>query len=77
MSRRSNDNFFNSMWPSFVDVMSNLFVLMLFMVVIFLMTNFISTAINPTVKDDRIAQLEKMMEDKDNLNRKFHGIRIP
>ncbi|MBD5398156.1 OmpA family protein [bacterium] len=71
MSRRNSDNFFNSMWPSFVDVMSNLFVLMLFMVVVFLMTNFISTAINPTVKDDRIAQLEKMVEDKDNLNQKL------
>ncbi len=71
MSRRSTDNFFNSMWPSFVDVMSNLFVLMLFMVVIFLMTNFISTAVNPTVKDDRIAQLEKLLSDKENLNQRL------
>lgn len=71
MFRRNNNNFFDSMWPSFVDVMSNLFVLMLFMVVIFLMTNFISTAINPTVKDDRIAQLEKIVEDKDKLNQRL------
>ncbi len=71
MSRKSINNSFDSLWPSFVDVMSNLFVLMLFMVVIFLMTNFISSAINPTVKDDRIAQLEKMLKDENSLNQRL------
>ena len=71
MSRKNTDNFFDSMWPSFVDVMSNLFVLMLFMVVIFLMTNFISTAINPSSKEEKIAQLEKIIEDKDKLNQRL------
>lgn len=68
MSKRNRIDNSSSLWPSFVDVMSNMFVLMLFMVVIFLMTNFISMAINPSIKDDKIAELQQVIEDKDKLN---------
>ena len=52
------------MWPSFVDVMSNLFVLMLFISVIFMISNFVSVAVAPGNADGRVAELEGMLEEK-------------
>jgi chemotaxis protein MotB len=60
-----------SLWPSFVDLMSNMFILMLFLVIVFVLTNFISVAISPTgsaVVDRRIAELENEAEEKGRLN---------
>jgi chemotaxis protein MotB len=51
--------------------MSNMFILMLFLVIVFVLTNFISVAISPTgspAVDQRIAELEAEAEEKSRLN---------
>lgn len=68
MSRRSSFDTSASLWPSFVDVMSNLLILMLFMVIVFMILNFVSTASYPNEKDKRIQELQKIIEDKNKLN---------
>jgi chemotaxis protein MotB len=67
--RRPSDGDSLSLWPSFVDVMSNLFVLMLFIVVIFMITNFLSVASAPKSQDERIAFLEKEIAERDRVAR--------
>ncbi|MDR3126836.1 MAG: OmpA family protein [Rickettsiales bacterium] len=60
-----------NLWPSFVDLMSNMFILMLFLVIAFVLTNFISVAAFPTGSasvDRRIAELEHEAEEKSRLN---------
>ena len=59
----------NSLWPSFIDVMSNLVILMIFMVIIFMMLNFVSSVSNNTSKDEKIAQLSKIINEKDKVNK--------
>ena len=66
----SEDNQQN-LWPTAVDVMSNMFIIMLFLVIIFLITNFISVAVAPTGNrqvDNRIAELERQVSEKERLN---------
>ncbi|MBR1544821.1 MAG: OmpA family protein [Alphaproteobacteria bacterium] len=69
MSRRSSFENQASLWPSFVDVMSNLLILMLFVVVIFMLMNFVSSINSQNSKDDRIVELEKIIEEKDKINK--------
>ena len=68
MRRHSSENQ-ASLWPSFVDVMSNLLILMLFVVVIFMLMNFVSSINSQNSQDDRIVELEKIIEEKDKLNK--------
>ncbi len=68
MSRHYSENQ-TSLWPSFVDVMSNLLILMLFVVVIFMLMNFVSSINSQNSKDDRITELEKIIAEKDKLNK--------
>ncbi len=68
MSKHYSENQ-TSLWPSFVDVMSNLLILMLFVVVIFMLMNFVSSVNSQNSKDDRIIELEKLIEEKDKLNK--------
>jgi chemotaxis protein MotB len=56
------------MWPSFVDVMSNLFVLMLFISVIFMLSNFAAVSVAPKSEDERVEALRKTVEEKSRLN---------
>lgn len=65
--RKSEANH-NSLWPSFIDVMSNLLILMIFMVVIFMLLNFVSSVSNSTSKDKVIAKLQNTILEKDKLN---------
>ncbi|MDR2098802.1 MAG: OmpA family protein [Rickettsiales bacterium] len=66
MRFREHDDSAN-LWPSFVDVMSNMFVLMLFIVVIFMITNFLSVAAAPKSAEERIAVLEKAVAEKERV----------
>ena len=59
----------NSLWPSFIDVMSNLVILMIFMVIIFMMLNFVSSVSNNTSKDEKIAELYNIINEKDRVNK--------
>ena len=68
MSKHYNNNQ-TSLWPSFVDVMSNLLILMLFVVVIFMLMNFVSSVNSQNSKDDKIIQLENLIAEKDKLNK--------
>ncbi|MCR5506475.1 MAG: OmpA family protein [bacterium] len=68
MSKHYSENQ-TSLWPSFVDVMSNLLILMLFVVVIFMLMNFVSSINSQNSKDDRITELEKIIAEKDKLNK--------
>ena len=67
-NKRENTNNTVSLWPSFVDVMSNLLILMLFMVVVFMMLNFISGATQSDSKNKEIENLQKTIRQKDHLN---------
>ncbi len=67
MSRYSSSSDNSSLWPSFVDVMSNLLILMLFMVVIFMLLSFVSTS-KPDDKDERIKKLQELVEEKNKIN---------
>ena len=68
MSKRTSSDNFSSLWPSFVDVMSNLLILMLFMVVIFMLLNFVSTVSRPDAKDKRIEELQNLIAEKNKVN---------
>ncbi|MBP3615939.1 MAG: OmpA family protein [Alphaproteobacteria bacterium] len=68
MSKHYSENQ-TSLWPSFVDVMSNLLILMLFVVVIFMLMNFVSSVNSRNSKDDRITELEKIIAEKDKINK--------
>ena len=69
MTRRSSFENQTSLWPSFVDVMSNLLILMLFVVVIFMLMNFVSSVNSQESKNDKVIELEKIIEEKDKLNK--------
>ena len=67
MSKHYHDNQ-TSLWPSFVDVMSNLLILMLFVVVIFMLMNFVTSINSQNSKEDKIQELEKIIAEKEKLN---------
>ncbi|MDR1476648.1 MAG: OmpA family protein [Rickettsiales bacterium] len=66
--RRAESNIFESMWPSFVDVMSNLFVLMLFISVIFMLSNFAAVSVAPKDGDGRVEALQRTIDEKSRVN---------
>lgn len=68
MLRRNSSDSSASLWPSFIDVMSNLLILMIFMVVIFMLLNFVSSITNSGSKDKRIEELQKIIAEKDKVN---------
>ncbi len=67
--RQNSSSSNHSLWPSFIDVMSNLLILMIFMVVIFMMLNFVSSVSNSTSKDEIIEKLHDTISEKDRLNK--------